>query len=168
MLCSALLRQSLRKPWRGERALGSQGADTARVAGVLLVDPAGRLLLQLRDRDIEPGEDPEEAARREIQEESGLRIAAPLVLFHHEVVPNDPPVPGMIERFNYCAATAATQDEVICGEGEAILFVTPGDVAGLDMMASARRIVEAFIASEQYAALAVASPERCVDATSDG
>jgi len=75
-----------------ERALGSQGADTARVAGVLLVDPAGRLLLQLRDRDapthpskwsilgghIEPGEDPEEAARREIQEESGLRIAAPL------------------------------------------------------------------------------------------
>ncbi len=168
MRCSALSRQSLRKPWRGERALGSQGADTARVAGVLLVDPAGRLLLQLRDRDapthpskwsilgghIEPGEDPEEAARREFQEESGLRIAAPLVLFHHEVVPNDPPVPGMIERFNYCAATAATQDEVICGEGEAILFVTPGDVAGLDMVASARRIVEAFLASDQYKVLA--------------
>jgi len=43
-----------------------------------------------------------------------------------------------------------------------------GDVAGLDMMPSARRIVEAFIASERYAALAVASPERRVDATSDG
>jgi len=60
----------------------------------------------------------------------------------------------MIERFNYCAATVATQDEVICGEGEAILFVTPGSVAGLDMVASARRIVDAFLASDQYKVLA--------------
>ncbi len=152
---------------RVEQELSTQGKDTAHVAGVLLVDAAGRLLLQLRDRDapthpgewsipgghIESGETPEEAARREIHEESGLTITSPLTLFRHEVVPRDPPALGIIERFNFCAATAATQTEVICGEGEAIVFVAPEDVGALDLVVSARRIVEAFIESEQYAAL---------------
>lgn len=147
--------------------MASPVPETSYVAGVLLVDPAGRLLLQLRDRDapthpgkwsilgghIESGEDPEAAARREILEESGLRLDGPLPLFHHELAPRDPPLLGMIERFIYCAATPATQDEVICGEGAAIRFMRPGELAGLDMVVSARRIVQAFIGSAQYAAL---------------
>ena len=52
-------------------------------AAVLVFDSGGRLLLQQRSDDgtwdvlggaIEPGETPEEAARREVLEESGLRV----------------------------------------------------------------------------------------------
>jgi 8-oxo-dGTP pyrophosphatase MutT (NUDIX family) len=152
------------------------GADIARVAGILLVDRAGRLLLQLRDRDaptnpgkwsivgghIEPGEIPIEAARREMAEETGLQVTSPLTLFLHERVPRDPPLAGMIERFIYCAATAATQAEVICGEGEAITFIQPQQLVALDMVESGRRIVEAFLVSEQYAAY-VAAASDCND-----
>jgi 8-oxo-dGTP pyrophosphatase MutT (NUDIX family) len=62
---------------------------------VFLVDPAGRLLLQLRDTHapvganqwsvpgggLEPGEEPEAGARREVLEETGLHVDGPLVLF---------------------------------------------------------------------------------------
>lgn len=166
---------------RVEHGVSTLGSETARVAGILLVDSVGRLLLQLRDRDapthpgewsilgghIESGETPEEAAHREIREESGLIIASPLAFFLHEVVPRDPPAPGMIERFIFCAPTAATQDEIVCGEGEAIVFVAPEDIGALDLVVSARRIVQAFIGSGQYAALAAARPERRMDTSGD-
>src|SRR5262249_37318050 len=126
------------------------------------------LLLQLRDRaaptwpgkwsivggHIEPGEIAVEAVRRETTEETGLQVTAPLTLFLHECIPQDPPLSGMIERFIYCAATDATQAEVICGEGEAITFIQPEQLVTLDMVMSARRIVEAFLVSEEYAAYA--------------
>jgi 8-oxo-dGTP pyrophosphatase MutT (NUDIX family) len=149
------------------------GAEIDRVAGILLADRAGRLLLQLRDRaaptypgkwsivggHIEPGETPIAAARREMTEETGLQVTAPLTLFLHERVPREPPLAGMIERFIYCAATTATQAEVICGEGEAIIFIQPEQLMALDMVKGARRIVEAFLVSAQYAAYAAAASD---------
>ncbi|MCW3819487.1 NUDIX domain-containing protein [Micromonospora sp. DR5-3] len=70
------------------------------IACVLLVDRAGRLLLQLRDAHAphhpnvwglpgghwEPGETIEEAALRELWEETGLRPAGPLRLAQHAIV----------------------------------------------------------------------------------
>jgi len=156
---------------------GIEAAIVARIAGVLLVDPAGRILLQLRDQHapthpgrwsllgghIEPGESAEQAACREIREESGLVIAAPLALFLHTITPRDPPAPGRIERFIFCAATVATQEEVVCGEGEAIVFVARDAIGGLDLAPDTRRTVEAFIGSARYAALAATPRERHMD-----
>jgi len=141
--------------------------DIPRVAGILLVDRMGQVLLQLRDRNapthpgmwsipgghIESDEDPVAAARREVMEETGLTVPEMLPLFQHEVVPRDPPMPGMIERFIYYAPTTATQDKVVCGEGDAMVFLAPDAIAELNMVASAQRIVKAFLASPEYAAL---------------
>lgn len=135
-----------------------------RVAGVLLVDCEGRVLLQHRDQHapthpgkwsiigggIEGGETPEQAARRELQEETGLIVSHPPQFFHHELVRREVGDTDFIERFNYAAATGARQDDVILGEGDAIEFKTPAEVTVLDIVYDARAIIEAFLASALY------------------
>jgi len=72
-----------------------------RIAGVILVDRRGRLLLQLRDGDtridphrwclpgghVDPGEDPVAAAHRELLEETGLKVEK-LTLFWRGLAPS--------------------------------------------------------------------------------
>ena len=64
--------------------------DVHRFAGVVLVDKAGRILLQERDEHpridpekwgfagghVEPGEEFEQAAYRELEEETGIRLGS--------------------------------------------------------------------------------------------
>jgi 8-oxo-dGTP pyrophosphatase MutT (NUDIX family) len=136
----------------------------ARIAVVLLVDGAGRLLLQLRDANapvspnqwglpgghIEPGEDPETAARREVWEETGLRLTGPLPLFWHGLRPS-PLVPGAVsEFFVYTTRTTATRADLTVGEGLALEFMPPSQALQLDLSQSAAYMVPRFFDSRTY------------------
>jgi 8-oxo-dGTP pyrophosphatase MutT (NUDIX family) len=137
-----------------------------RIAGVILVDAAGRLLLQLRDGNtridphrwclpgghVEPGEDPIDSAHRELLEETGLKVEE-LRLFWQGLAPSAK-FPGAVGEFTiFYAATDAADEDVACGEGAAIRFVDPTVVATLEFGAAYARIVPRFLASPQYRAL---------------
>jgi len=132
------------------------------VAGVLLVDKAGAVLLQHRDEhalsdallwsipggQIEPGESTIEAARRELLEETGLTAGA-LSLFWHGVHSD-----GEVESYVYCGRTDARQQDVVLGEGLAMVFLPADQVLALDLSRFARPLLREFLASAAYRELA--------------
>lgn len=139
-----------------------------RVAAVLLVDRSGRILLQLRSADapaspgqwsfpgggIEQGEEPEEAARRELREETGLRVDGELTLFWHGMRPSTSAVSGQVEWYVFGVATSARQDDIELGEGDAMVFTAPAAALALDLAATARALLARFFASPLYQRLA--------------
>ena len=139
-----------------------------RVATVLLVDARGWVLMQLRSADapaspgvwsfpgggIEDGEEPEEAARRELLEETGLAVDGELALYWSGMRPSASRVSGLVEYFVYSAPTDARQEDVVLGEGEAMEFIAPEDALALDLGATALELLPKFFASEDYLRLA--------------
>src|SRR5574340_1229843 len=87
-----------------------------RIAGLLLVDTRGYVLIQLRTRDapaepgvwglvgggVEAGESIEEGARRELLEETGLTIPGPLTLFWEGLRPSARDNGAQIAWHVYC------------------------------------------------------------------
>lgn len=134
-----------------------------RIAVVLLVDRRGHLLLQHRDQHapraadrwglvgghVEPGEDFDTAVHRELLEETGIATGpGDLVLWQDtEFAYSD----GHRSHYRvYAGAVDLTDDDIVLGEGRAIVFVAPGDVAALDQAESCAHFVPRFLDSELY------------------
>lgn len=133
------------------------------LACVFLVDSGGRILLQERDEHapvapncwgmvgghVEEGEDPEAAAYRELAEETGLLWTSGLRLWggEHRADPGDE---QGYRYFLWAAATTATDADIVVGEGRQIVFVSPEEIADLDLGGSAAHFVPNFLASAMY------------------
>jgi 8-oxo-dGTP diphosphatase len=138
-----------------------------RVAVVFLVDPEGRILMQHRAATarispnqwalpggkIEVGETPDEAARREVLEETGLTVAA-VDHFWSGTRPSVFEAEKLVEMHVFSAPTDARQEDVVLGEGQAMVFVEPDDARARDLGVTAQIVVPMFLDSPRYAALA--------------
>jgi len=139
-----------------------------RFASVLLVDRRGWVLLQERDEHpvidpdrwglvgghVDPGEEVEDAAYRELEEETGIRLArGELSLWLDTEVFHE--AYGTLDEVQvWIGRTSLTDADVVVGEGRQIVFVDPAHARTLDLTESASRIVPEFLASAEYAELA--------------
>ena len=135
-----------------------------RFASVLLVDGRGWLLLQERDEHpvidpdrwglvgghVDPGEDPEAAAYRELEEETGIRLSrGELSLWRDTEVFHE--AYGTVDEVQvWVGRTTLTDADIVVGEGRRIVFVEPDRARALDLSASASRVVPEFLASATY------------------
>jgi 8-oxo-dGTP pyrophosphatase MutT (NUDIX family) len=131
---------------------------------VLLVDAEGGLLLQERDDGapidphrwglvgghLEPGEDPEQGAYRELEEETGVRLE-PGTLEQLETLRVFHPHYGSVDRVHVFAARVDLTDaDVECHEGRQIVFVPPWRARDLDLTMTGVLAVPAFLDSDTY------------------
>jgi 8-oxo-dGTP pyrophosphatase MutT (NUDIX family) len=131
---------------------------------VLLVDAEGRVLLQERDEHapidpdrwglsgghLEPGEEPEAGAYREVGEETGVRLE-PGTLELYDVLEVFHPNYGSVDRVHvYVARVALTDDDIDCHEGRQIVFVDPRRARSLDLTMTGVLAVPGFLDSDTY------------------
>jgi len=131
---------------------------------VLLVNGDGGVLLQERDEHapidpdrwglagghLEPGEDPEAGAYRELEEETGVRLP-PGTLELFETVRVFHPHYGSVDRVHvFTAGADLTDADIDCREGRQIVFVPPDRARHLDLTMTAVVILPAFLDSAVY------------------
>src|SRR3954451_23501830 len=134
-----------------------------RMAVAFLVDARGHVLLQHRDEHapraanqwgivgghVEEGEDYDEAKRREILEETGIELTAEdLVLWQaSEFDYSD----GHHSDYRvYAGRVDLTDDNIVLGEGRAIVFLDAAQTAALDLAESCAHFLPRFLDSELY------------------
>jgi 8-oxo-dGTP diphosphatase len=134
-----------------------------RIAVVLLVDRRGHVLLQHRDEHapraanqwgmvgghVEDGEDFDTAVHREILEETGIHTEpGDLVLWEEgEFSYSD----GHRSSYRiYAGRVDLTDDDIVLGEGRAIVFVAPEETPALDKAESLAHYLPLFLASDLY------------------
>lgn len=138
------------------------------LASVILVDSRGWILLQERDEHapvapdqwgvvgghVEPGEDWEDAMRRELLEETGLAVDG-LRLWFDEVVQHSPKVSiHLADHWKVWVARVDLADEdITLGEGRRIVFVDPASLDELDLAPATAKLLPMFLGSEVYAQL---------------
>lgn len=135
-----------------------------RFASIVLVDPRGWILLQERDEHpvidpecwgfvgghVDDGEHPDDAAVRELAEETGLRLTRQqlpwwqrFTVFHEAYGTDD-------EVSVYLAPTLATDADIVVGEGRQIVFVDPFRIHDLPLTAAAALILPELLNSNRY------------------
>lgn len=137
-----------------------------RLATIVLVDTRGWLLLQERDEHapvapnqwglvgghVDPGEDFETAAYRELAEETGLAWQSGLELwFDGPFQRSTATEPGHHQV--WIAATGLTDADIVVGEGRQIVFVDPDRLDKLDLGESAAYLLPRLLSSPAYARL---------------
>ncbi|HYM14745.1 MAG TPA: NUDIX domain-containing protein [Dehalococcoidia bacterium] len=143
-------------------------------AGVILVDPEGRVLLQLRDADPgipfpdhwgitggagHEGETPEQTARREVTEETGLVLAkiTPFRAYYFQETRTAAGAKASAKRgadyelYLFHAPCSTPAAEMTCGEGRGLRFFSPDDLDGLAIAYNHRDVLADFFASQDYA-----------------
>ncbi len=144
-------------------------------AGVILIDPQGRVLMQLRDDNPAimfpnhwgltggagaAGESPEETARREVTEETGLSLGRiePFKAYYFTETqstkgarrtPNK--VAADYELYLFHAPCTTPAEELVCGEGRELRFFAPDDIANLPIAYNHRDVLADFFGSPIYA-----------------
>ena len=134
-----------------------------RIAVLFLFDRRGHVLLQHRDEHapraadqwgmvgghVEPGEDFDTAVHRELLEETGVATTlGDLVLWQEtEFEYSD----GHRSSYRvYAGAVDLTDDDIVLGEGRAIVFVDPAEALALDTAESCAHFLPLFLASDLY------------------
>jgi 8-oxo-dGTP diphosphatase len=137
-----------------------------RIAVVFLVDAHGHVLLQHRDEHapraanqwgmvgghVEDGEDYDEGICREILEETGIELTTDdLTLWQAtEFTYSD----GHHSDYRvYAGRVDLTDDDIVLGEGRAIVFVDPGETDRLDKAESTVHFLPLFLTSDLYRTL---------------
>ena len=132
------------------------------VACTLLVDRGGALLLQLRDDKapyfpnvwglpggaVEDGETPLEGAARELWEEAQLRADGELRLFERQELPEQ-----QRTKHYFYGATSARQENVVLGEGAAMVFIPADEVLEREFTLGSAEMIERFLKSAEFASL---------------
>ena len=143
-------------------------------AGVILVDREGRVLMQLRDDT--PGimypehwgltggaaakdETPEQTARREVMEETGLQLGhiEPFRAYYFQdtpagggAKPSRSKAKADFEVYVFHAPCETPLEELICGEGRELRFFTPEDFDDLPIAYNHRDVLSDFFGSAVY------------------
>lgn len=137
-----------------------------RFSSIALVDQRGWILLQERDEHplidpekwgfpgggVEEGESYEEAAYRELAEETGVKLAEGLELFDRVTFYSES-CGGFDEFELWTAPTTLTDAEIECNEGRQIVFVDPHEAVNLPLTTAAGMVLPHFLTSSRYAAI---------------
>lgn len=141
-------------------------------AGVILVDREGRVLMQLRDADdkipfpahwgitggaARRGETPEQAARREVQEETGLTLGRiePFRAYYFQEAAGGAKSSSKsradYELYLFHAPCGTPAEELVCGEGQQLRFLSPEEIAESPIAYNHAQVLEDFFATVAYA-----------------
>ena len=98
---------------------------------------------------VEPGEDFDAAAHRELLEETGVTTGpGDLVLWQEAEFAYSDGRDGTYRL--YAGRMDLTDDDIVLGEGRAIVFVDPAELGSLDLAESSAHFVPQFLASDLY------------------
>jgi len=93
---------------------------------------------------VEDGENPQQAAHRELMEETGLMAE----LFFWKRY-NRPHPPFVVDQYIYIARTDATLEEIILGEGQDVRFFKAHDIKGLKIGFDFARHLEEYLTTHR-------------------